>query len=39
MADSATGFWSMIGAVIIAGIIWLVGARELINRIMGRKDE
>jgi len=29
----------MIGAVIVAGIIWLVGARELIKRIMDRKNE
>ena len=32
-----SGFWTMIGAVIVAGIIWLVGAREVIERIMKRK--
>ena len=39
MAESAQGFWTMIGLTILAGIAWLVGAREVIKRIMDRKDE
>ena len=39
MAESARGFWSMIGLMILAGIAWMVGAREVIKRIMDREDE
>lgn len=37
MIDSASAFWTLIGVVVLAGIVWLVGAREAINRIMKRK--
>jgi hypothetical protein len=37
MAESAKGFWAMIGLTILSGILWMCGAREAIKRIMGRK--
>jgi hypothetical protein len=39
MAESAKGFWTMIGLTILSGILWMFGSREMIKRIMGRKDE
>lgn len=38
-ADSAKGFWGLIGATIVAGIAWLAGSKVVIDWIMGRRNE
>jgi len=35
--DSAKGFWTLIGATIVAGIAWMAGSKKVIDWIMRRK--
>ena len=39
MPDSAKSFCAFILAEIVAGILWITGARWVINKIMRRKNE
>jgi hypothetical protein len=37
--DSARGFWSLIAAMVVAGICYLAGSKALIDRIMKKRED